>query len=242
MPIHSASNRRQWMDETVHQYAYRCLPLQIANSNGWRLDCPTDILVNWNGSNHKDGISVHYSEPTWDFAASSFGHGIVTFHTGFLFKTESEENYDMLVSGLPNYWYDFMVPLSGIVETWWLNSTFTMNWKIIRPGTFTIRKGEPLVFVTPVPHALPDIEASIVPIEDNPDVLQEYVTWRDRRNGTIEALAYLEQTGKGIRGIDPTNPATQWEKTYTRGIDGSGNRVKGHHTKRKFPDFKTNNK
>ena len=37
--IIAGQSRRQWMDETRHRHAYRCLPLTIANSMGWEITC-----------------------------------------------------------------------------------------------------------------------------------------------------------------------------------------------------------
>lgn len=238
MELVPASNRRQWMDETPYQYAYRCLPLQIANANGWELRAPSEILISWNGGNHKQDLTVHFeNDEIWNYAASSFGSGIVTFHPGYLFKTIGDVKYDLLVTGLANHWYDFMVPLTGVVETWWNPATFTMNYKLLQPGTYQIRKGDPLVFLTLLPHELPEIEATICQMKDDPDVWREYHDWSAKRTRTIRALEHMDQTGEGVDGIDPANPATHWEKDYFRGKSRDGSRVEEHHTKRRYPSF-----
>jgi hypothetical protein len=44
-PLRAAPATRPWMDETSDAFAYRCLPLNIANAHGWefldakRLQC-----------------------------------------------------------------------------------------------------------------------------------------------------------------------------------------------------------
>ena len=252
MELRPASNRRQWMDETSHQYGYRCLPLQIANSNGWEIICPSDFLVTWNGGNNKDDLTTHYTNEEFNFTASSFGHGILTLHTGYLFKTQSDDKidyedddswdimeYDLLVTGLPNYFYEFMVPLTGIVETWWNPATFTMNWKLLRPGTFEIKKGQPLGFISLIPHGFPmNIEAEIKEMSEDQEVLQKFNTWRQGRDKTLKGLEHMSLTGQGINGIDPSNPATHWEKKYFRGEDEDGTKVDEHKTKVRMPPFK----
>ena len=35
MPLVPAPLRREWMDTSADRYAYRCLPLLIANQAGW---------------------------------------------------------------------------------------------------------------------------------------------------------------------------------------------------------------
>lgn len=39
MPIIPAPTQRTWMDATDDRFAYRCLPLNIANQHGWWLLC-----------------------------------------------------------------------------------------------------------------------------------------------------------------------------------------------------------
>jgi hypothetical protein len=57
---------------------------------------------------------------------SQFGSGIVTFSPPWLFRTPP--GWDLYVKGPSNRWKVNCVPLEGIVETWWLNYTFTLNW------------------------------------------------------------------------------------------------------------------
>lgn len=236
MKLLPASRTREWMDNTPNQYAYRCLPLQIANANGWVLECPEDVIIHWDGGAHKSALSIHYARATWDFAASSFGVGIVTFHSGYLFRTPDDPAIDMLVGGLPNFWYDFMTPLTGIVETWWNPATFTMNWKLLRPGSFTIKAGDPLAFLMPIPHARDGMKTKLVDLQTNPQELHDFNEWSEKRNRTINALDHMERTGQGINGVDPANPGTHWEKDYFQG-NKDNEKIKDHRTKIKFPPF-----
>jgi hypothetical protein len=36
-PVRPADPRRNWMDETPESFAYRCLPLALANQHGWEV-------------------------------------------------------------------------------------------------------------------------------------------------------------------------------------------------------------
>ena len=40
---------REWMDNTSQSYAYRCLPLNIANAHGWSFHLPFEVQAYWNG-------------------------------------------------------------------------------------------------------------------------------------------------------------------------------------------------
>ncbi|HEY5337327.1 MAG TPA: DUF6065 family protein, partial [Rhizomicrobium sp.] len=56
--IRPAAPDRAWMDNTVQRYAYRCLPLNIANSHGWEILCPDGFNAIWNGGTHAEAISI----------------------------------------------------------------------------------------------------------------------------------------------------------------------------------------
>ena len=126
---------RAWMDATDQRFAYRCLPLTIANSFGWELILPADVTAEWNGGAGLPDLSVTVDGAAWGngkLAASHFGHGVLTFHTGYLFRTDP--GVGLLVRGAPNWAMGEIHPLEAIVETDWLPFSFTMNWQFINPG------------------------------------------------------------------------------------------------------------
>ena len=43
MDIRPAPVEREWMDATGERFAYRCLPLNIANAHGWEILCPSSF-------------------------------------------------------------------------------------------------------------------------------------------------------------------------------------------------------
>ena len=76
------------MDATNQRFAYRCLPLTIANQHGWELLCPCAFEAEWNGEVGPHAIRV---EPLGGaeglLPGSHFGEGVLTFHTEYLFRT-----------------------------------------------------------------------------------------------------------------------------------------------------------
>ena len=147
--LEPAPMRRGWMD--AQPYAYQCPPLTVANQWGWQILCPTDVAVAWDGSPEPAGVRVKV-DPRFSAAIKSqFGQGIVTFGPPWLFRTSA--GWDLLAKGPSNHWKANCTPLEGVVETWWLPYTFTLNWKIITPGVVTFTRGEPLGQLVPVPHA-----------------------------------------------------------------------------------------
>src|SRR5262249_55491680 len=152
-------SERAWMDATDRRFAYRCLPLTIANAMGWELLSPTRITARWNGGLELADIEVDIEGEEWKanrVAWSHFRRGILTFHSGCLVRTDP--GIGRWARGAPNWPKDGIAPLDGIIETDWLASTFTMNWQFTRPGSVSFQTDEPFGFVTPIAYrALDDV-------------------------------------------------------------------------------------
>src|SRR5579871_2478076 len=77
MPIEPGPLTRDWMDRTPQRYAYRCLPMVIANQAGWLILSGHAISVTWNGGNGVDALKVECTKgPAPCPALSNFGCGI----------------------------------------------------------------------------------------------------------------------------------------------------------------------
>ena len=83
--------QRDWMNDTPHRYAYRCLPLTIANQTGWWIKNPVGFTAIWRGENAPGSIDFRFdaaSEVWRSWINSQFGEGIITWNTPFLFRTK----------------------------------------------------------------------------------------------------------------------------------------------------------
>lgn len=187
------------MDEAP--YAYQCLPLVVANQWGWQVLCPTEVVVHWDGNPARDGLRVEVDSRYAPAIKSQFGRGIVTFSPPWLFRTSP--GWDLYVKGPGNRWKVNCAPLEGIIETWWLNYTFTLNWKLIEPGTAAFAKGESLAQLVPVPHATFRVatasERPIVSAE--PQAAEDLSRWlaeRRRLAGEPVATHKLYRKAEGI--------------------------------------------
>src|SRR5262249_25825667 len=107
--IRPARNRRNWMNETEDSYAYRCLPLSIANAHGWEVRCPVTCEAEWNGGSNKQDVKVILEDDEkgpvdtkkiWTFAETHFGSGTLTFNVGVIIRTPP--GYDLWVTGPVN--------------------------------------------------------------------------------------------------------------------------------------------
>ena len=115
--IRPAPVERDWMDATNQRFAYRCLPLNIANAYGWEVLCNAGFLAMWWGGEGLDSIVIEPDPGTIAPAISHFGHGILTFHLPCLFSTEP--GAELMVQGPINRPKDGIAALSGMIETDW---------------------------------------------------------------------------------------------------------------------------
>ncbi len=171
--------RRAWMTE--EPTTYQCLPMVVANQWGWQVLCPTEVDVTWDGSASPSGLRVEV-DPRWSVAIKSqFGRGIVTFTPPWLFRTPP--GWDLYAKGPSNRWKPNCAPLEGVIETWWLNYTFTLNWKLVEPGAVRFAAGESLGQLIPVPHAtFLGASATESPINAvDPAAGAELLRWREER-------------------------------------------------------------
>ena len=212
--------RRVWMDETRSRFAYRCLPLTIANGIGWEILLPGKVRAEWNGGPELSDITIASDDPAWrpdQLALSHFGHGILTFPVSYLFRTDP--GIAVWARGVPNYFKDGIAPLDGVIETDWLSFTFTMNWQFTRPGQVVFEKDEPYCFITLVEYrALDDVVPEIVPLDEAPEVAAQYHAYKNAR----------DDFNKGLMRGDPDVVKQGWQKWYLRGedpFDGRSNAI-----------------
>jgi len=196
--------KREWMEETHQRFAYRCLPLNMANDLGWQILCPYSVEVYWNGRNSVDDLSVEV-DGCDHFASSHFGNGVLTFNIQFVFRTT--KNQCLYLKGPSNYPKRGIYPLEGMIETDWLPFTFTMNWKVTEPNRFIrFEKGEPFCQFFPYQkNYIEEFEPTIKTASEG--TMQMYREYAESRNKFNEDLR------------DPTSEASRrkWQKYYFQG-------------------------
>ena len=146
-----ADRARDWMDAFEGRHAYRCLPMAIANTYGWEILSPCSFEIAWNGGMAREDISFRALDGfphLPHFAESNFSRGVVTFHTGYLFRTDP--GWHLMATGPFNRPKHGAAALTGVVETDWLPYPFTMNWQLTPPGTVRFEAGEPFCLIYPV--------------------------------------------------------------------------------------------
>ena len=227
MPINVAPPTRDWMDQSDQRFAYRCLPLNIANQAGWLISCPTTFRVWWDGGDSRQSLRFEFEKGEVRIT-SHFGSGIVTFSMPYLFRTP--EGVNLWVKGPTNYFKDGAQALEGIVETDWANATFTMNWKMTRPNhVVEFREGEPICMIVPVQRGLAErLDATQRPIQSNPEIEAGYLAWSRSRDQFISDLKTLDRTTVD-RG---------WQKDYFNAAGQSDEVTDGHQTRLHLSEFR----
>ena len=228
MTLRTAQRARNWMESLPDRFAYRCLPLSMANQVGWELLNPVDFTARWNGRPGLDAIDIRFhAEPT-TLVGSHFGHGVLTFTPGYLFRTTKAHN--LWIKGPANAPKDGIAPLEGIIETDWAPFTFTMNWQFTRAREkVTFEKDEPIACLMPYPRFYAGkFEPERKSIHQNPKLYAQYTDWRDER---LRFNEELKQQGSEAQ-------KQGWQRSYMKGEDPTGRAFAGHQTKVLMKEFK----
>jgi hypothetical protein len=212
--IRPAASRRAWMDATPDSFAYRCLPLSIANAHGWEILSPCGFEAVWDGSPAAEGVRITADPGARAEAVPQalFGQGTVTFHIEGIVRTPP--GWDLWLGGSPNRAKDGIAPLGGVIETDWSPYTFTMNWRFTRAHhRVRFEENEPFAFFFPVQRGLIDqIEPRLVPIGEAPELQRQFEDWSRSRD------AFHQQ----MIADPPASPSERWQKSYYRGLDPAG--------------------
>ena len=245
--IVAAPVERDWMGRTDQGFAYRCLPLNIANAHGWLLLNTIPFVAQWNGGAEVGGVGIYaHSADIPLLVSSHFGSGVLTFNVNALFRTEP--GYDLMVTGPLNQPKDGIQPLTGIVETDWAPFTFTMNWKFTRKDSpIAFERDEPFCMIFPLKRGLvEEVEPEIRALETDREVCEAYSTWADSRRDFNKQLSLAGSPAQ----------AQKWQKDYFRttpgrsraeralgaeqgsGIPGVGTALGDHRTKLKLREFR----
>jgi len=201
--------QRDWMDSTQNKFAYRCLPLTIANQTGWWVYNPVGFTAVYHADPSPTGVHFLFDshQALWSqWINNQFGHGIITWNTPFLLRTRPPGSR-LLITGPVNHFKDRVQPLTAIIESDWMVMSFTMNYKITAPNvTIRFDTGEPLFQVIPLSSNLcTDLEQAKVTymkLADDPEVAAAYNQWSADR----QSFHHQKRAGQ-VRPDD-------WQKDY----------------------------
>lgn len=208
-----APYNREWMDRSTNRFAYRCLPLTIANQMGLWITNPVGFTAYWNGDDQPGGVQIEFDEAAekWGpFISNHFGNGMLTWNNPFLIRTNPRGSR-LLVTGPANRFKTGVQPLMGLIESDWIVATFTMNWRILVPeAAVRFELGEPIMQLMPISNNfVRDLETAQYRVcrrEQEPALVQDFENWsRDR-----DAFHKLVREGQNRE---------QWQRDYFLGRD-----------------------
>jgi hypothetical protein len=224
--IEAASKFRSWMDESPDRFAYRCLPLVIANQTGWVITCPTSFTVSWTGGGDLESLVFRFddveNEVMWrDWIGSHFGNGILTFSVPYIFRTS--EGYGLSVRGPTNAFKPGAVGLDGFIETDWHDFTFTMNWKLTDPGrAIRFEVGEPIAMIQPTSIAqMEAVNVALLPVAINPEL----------------AAAFEQKRASRSHFNARTDRGKEWQRDYFAGRKADLTTTPVHYSKVRLAEF-----
>ena len=212
--IRPAPATRAWMDATPDSFAYRCLPLNIANAHGWEVLSPCAFDAMWDGGAGVESVTVKLPAGIDPNRApvSLFGQGVLTFHVEAIFRTP--QGWNLWVGGSPNRMKDAIAPLTGVIETDWSPFTFTMNWRFTRARHWVhFDAFEPFCFLFPLQRAaVESFEPAFAPLSTDPKTEERFLAWSAARDAFHDKMKHES----------PQAPADRWQKHYYRGVDVTG--------------------
>jgi len=228
MSLSAAPVGRGWMDATQERFAYRCLPMLMANQLGWHVGSACSFSARWNGGPRPEDTDLCFdNNRNSELVSSLFGHGIITFNMPCVFRTPPGVN--LLVRGPANNPKDGLSPLEGLVEADWTNTTFTMNWKFTRAGKIArFEAGESIAALLPFPRGfLESMQPIVCPISEDPTVNDAFLEWSEHRDAFQARM----------RAGDVTAVRRGWQKAYFQGTENGEKRFPQHQTTLALREF-----
>jgi hypothetical protein len=228
MRLVAASQQREWMDLTRDRFAYRCLPLLIANQAGWFVVSEHEVRAVWDGGDEIAAMHIDVRKgPSPAPALSHFGHGILTWSLPWLFRTSP--GWNLLCRGPANWPKHGATPLEGVIETDWSVASFTMNWLLSDPGVpVTFEPGEPICMLVPQRRGeLETFAAETHRVDWDSDFGKAHKVWAESR----------KSFNAGLRTPGSEAQRRGWERDYFRGGAPGGEKAGEHQMKLQLQEF-----
>lgn len=227
--LEPAPHERPWMDATENKFAYRCLPLTIANQAGWIVRAPFTFQAYWDDALPAGrSIFLRAEDPAeaapWaPWIGERFPGGILSIKLPYRFETDP--GYGLVTRGPTNYFVHVAAPLESFVDTSAGPVELWMDWKLLEPNRALIfRKGDPLAMIAPYPLDL--LEAVVprsLPISDNAALEEAHALWSERR------AAFIARDDRAPE---------EWQKDYFQGRNMAGERQHAHKTRLNLKPFR----
>jgi len=145
--IQPMSIKRDWMDATSENHAYRCFPVTQSNVIGWSLSCVEDIEFIWDGINDQTPDRVQVFSP--EGAYSGRGQSSISLNTGLVFRTD--EDVSIFTINPVNYFSDEFETMSSLISTSFYDNPLPLAIKAkIANKRVVIKAGTPVATIIPI--------------------------------------------------------------------------------------------
>lgn len=158
--IKQTSIKRQWMEDTPGKHAYQCMPVSLANTIGWQISFPEDIIFRWDGISDSSDSHVKIIKGH-RYCSTARGNATISFNTYLNIKTD--EDVTTLIIPVPNNFNSDAQCFTALISTSFYKPMLPIAWKIITPNKdVVIPAGEPVATIIPISlGSLQDFEVKI---------------------------------------------------------------------------------
>lgn len=209
--ISPMSIKRDWMDATSENHAYRCFPVTQANVVGWSLSCSQDIVFTWDGINDQtqDHIEI-ISAPEGSYTGR--GQSSISLNTGLIFRTD--QDISILTINPVNYFNEDFETMSNLISSSFYDNPLPLAIKARKSNKeITIKAGTPIATIIPI--SLTNLNNSTV----------EIVAYKDPDRSRVEAnISYGE-------AAQVLNSSGKWTDWYRDAVNENGETRGQHETK-----------
>lgn len=209
--ISPMSIKRDWMDATSENHAYRCFPVTQANVIGYSLSCKEDIEFVWDGINDQtsDHIDI-IKAPEGSYGGR--GQSSISFHTGLIFRTE--QDVSILTINPVNYFSNDFETMSSLISTSFYDNPLPLAIKAKSSNkNIVIKSGTPLATIVPI--SLSSLNNTLI----------EIVDYKDEDRKRVEAnISY----GEAAQVINSTGQWTDW---YRNAVNENQESLGSHEVK-----------
>ena len=208
--ISPMSIKRDWMDDTSENHAYRCFPVTQANVVGWSLSCSENIEFIWDGINDQTDKHIEIFSPQG--AYSGRGQSSVSLNTGLIFRTDKDVS--LLTINPVNYFNEDFETMSNLISTSFFDSPFPLAIKAKRANEkIIIKAGTPIATIIPI--SLSFLNNSSIKIFD----------YEDEDSKRMEANKSYGEASQII------NSSGKWTDFYRNAINEKGETLGDHEVK-----------
>jgi len=190
--INPMSIKRDWMDATSENHAYRCFPVTQANVVGYSLSCKEDIEFIWDGVNDQTQDRVTIFNPKR--AYSGRGQSSVSLDTGLIFRTTEE--LSILTINPVNYFSNDFETMSSMISTSFYDNPLPLAIKAKAANKrVVIKAGTPVATIIPI--SLTQLNNTVITMVD----------YKDEDRKRVEAnISY----GEAAQVLNSTGEWTDW--------------------------------